>query len=52
MQDAINFAKYAVDITIQTMHFQNVNETVGGPVDILIIKPEKAFWLKKKDLSA
>ncbi len=52
LQDAINFAKYAVDITTQTMHFQNVNETVGGPVDILIIKPENAFWLKKKDLSA
>lgn len=50
LQDAINFARFAVDITIQTMHFQNVIETVGGPVDILVLKPEKSFWVEKKEL--
>ncbi|MDT4761828.1 hypothetical protein [Sphaerochaeta sp. PS] len=50
LQDAINFAKYAVDVTIQTMHFQNINETVGGPIDILVIKPDESFWITHKKL--
>jgi hypothetical protein len=50
LQDAINFAKYAVDVTIQTMHFQNTNETVGGPIDILVIKPNESFWIAHKQL--
>jgi len=37
LQDAIDFARYAVETTIQTMRFKNVVETVGGAVDILVI---------------
>ncbi len=50
LQDAVNFAKYAVEVTINTMHFQNVVETVGGSVDILVLKPEETFWLSRKQL--
>jgi hypothetical protein len=50
LQDAVDFAQYAVETTINTMHFQNVVETVGGDIDILVIKPEKSFWLAKKEL--
>jgi hypothetical protein len=32
------------------MHFQNVVETVGGNVDILIIKPNEIKWLEKEEL--
>ena len=28
LQDAVDFARYAVETTIQTMHFKNVVETV------------------------
>lgn len=35
LQDAVDFARYAVETTIQTMRFKNVVETVGGDVDIL-----------------
>ena len=50
LQDAIDFAQYAVDVTIKTMHYSSVAETVGGPIDILVIKPDNAFWIQHKKL--
>ena len=50
LQDAIDFARYAVETTIKTMHFKNVVETVGGAVDILVITPDNTSWLQKKSL--
>ena len=52
LQDAINFAEYALDVTIKTMFFQLRVKTVGGPIDILAIKPAGAFWIKQKELHA
>lgn len=48
LQDAIDFARYAVNTTIQTMRFKNVVETVGGGVDVLVITPDKTTWLQKE----
>jgi hypothetical protein len=50
LQDAVGFAKYAVETTINTMHYQNVVETVGHPIDILVIQPDGARWISKKEL--
>ena len=50
LQDAIDFARYAVETTIQTMRFKNVIETVGGKVDILVITAEETRWLQKENL--
>lgn len=50
LQDAVDFARYAVETTIQTMRFKNVIETVGGAVDILVITPDEARWLQKTNL--
>ena len=50
LQDAVDFARYAVETTIQTMRFKNVVETVGGDVDILVITPQETKWLQKKQL--
>lgn len=50
LQDAVDFARYAVETTIQTMRFKNVVETVGGGVDILVITPDKTEWLQKESL--
>lgn len=50
IQDAIDFAKYAIQATSDTMKFQQRVKTVGGDVDILIIKPDNAFWIAKKEL--
>jgi hypothetical protein len=52
LQDAIDYARYAVQVTADTMRFHPRPKVVGGPVDILVIKPETAFWVKYKDLQA
>jgi hypothetical protein len=50
LQDAIDFAVYAVRATSDTMHFQLRYKTVGGPIDVLIVKPDGAEWLHRKGL--
>lgn len=47
LQDAIDFARYAVETTIQTMRFKNIVKTVGGEIDILVITPDESKWLQK-----
>ena len=51
LQDAVDFARYAVETTIQTMRFNNVVETVGGIVDILVLTPDETKWLQKEELN-
>lgn len=51
LQDAIDFSIYAIRTTIDTIRFQTRPKTVGGPVDVLVIKPEEAFWVQRKQLS-
>ena len=49
IQDAIDFAIYAVRTTIDTMRFQARSKNVGGPVDVLLITPdEPARWIQRK----
>ncbi len=50
LQDAIDFAVYAVRTTIDSIRFQPRPKTVGGPIDVLVIKPDKSFWVKRKEL--
>ena len=50
LQDAVDFVKFAIETTINSMRFQSINKTVGGPIDILIIKPNKTKWLQHKSL--
>lgn len=50
LQDAVDFVKFAIETTINAMRFQSINKTVGGPIDILIIKPNKSKWLQHKSL--
>lgn len=52
LQDGIEFAEYAIKTTIDTMRFQVASKTVGGPIDILVIKPNGAQWIKRKELHA
>ena len=51
LHDAVDFARFAVETTINTMHFQNAIKTVGKPIDILVIQPEESYWLNKKELA-
>jgi len=50
LQDATDFAVFAMSTTIGAIRFQNRIKTVGGPIDILIVKPQEAFWLQRKEL--
>jgi hypothetical protein len=50
LQDAIEFAEYATKVTIDTMKFQERVKTVGGPIDILVLKPNSHQWISHKEL--
>ncbi len=50
IQDAIDFSIYAIKTTIDTMRFQARPKTVGGPIDVLLITPEGARWIRRKEL--
>ena len=50
LQDAIDFAIYAVRTTIDSIRFQPRPSSVGGPIDVLVIKPGEATWIQRKEL--
>ena len=50
LQDAVDFAAYAIATTIDAMRFQLRPKTVGGPVDILALKAGESVWVKHKTL--
>ena len=50
LQDAVDFAIYAVQTTIDTIRFQARPKTVGGPIDVLLITPDEARWIQRKEL--
>jgi hypothetical protein len=50
LQDAVALAVFGVRTTIELMNFQATLRTVGGPVDVLVIKPEGSQWLSQKHL--
>jgi hypothetical protein len=50
LQDMIDFAVYAICTTSDSMRFQMRPKTVGGPVDVLVIKPSGSSWIQKKIL--
>lgn len=50
LQDAIDFSIYAIRTTIDTIRFQARPKNVGGAVDVLLLTPEKACWIQKKEL--
>jgi len=52
VQDAIDFAIYAVRTTIDTMKFQARPKNVGGPIDVLLLMPEEEKWIQRKELHA
>jgi hypothetical protein len=50
IQDAIDFAIYAVKTTIDTMRFQARPKNVGGPVDVLLVSPDQdPCWIQRKE---
>ena len=50
LQDAIDFSIYAIRTTIDTMRFQARPKNVGGPIDVLVLTPNEAKWIQRKEL--
>ncbi len=50
LQDAIDFSIYAIRTTIDTMRFQARAKNVGGSIDVLVLTPEEAKWIQRKEL--
>lgn len=50
LQDGIDFAKFAIQLTVDTMRFQAVPKTVGGPIDVLVITLKGLEWIAQKKL--
>lgn len=50
LQDAIDFAVYAIQTTIDTMRFQARPKTVGGPIDVLLITVDGAKFIRRKEI--
>ena len=51
LQDAVDFCVFAVRSTIDAIRFQPRAKTVGGPIDVVVIKPDEAFWIQRKQLT-
>jgi len=50
LQDAIDFAIYAIQTTIDTIRFQARPKNVGGPIDVLLFTTsEKPRWIQSKE---
>ena len=49
IQDAIDFAIYTVRTTIDTIRFQARPKNVGGPIDVLLLTPDKITWIQRKE---
>lgn len=52
LQDAIDFSIFAIRTTIETIRFQARPKNVGGPIDVLVITPDGAKWIKRKELKS
>ena len=50
LQDAIEFVRFAIRTTADSMRFMPRPKTVGGPIDVIAITPEEGIWINKKDL--
>jgi hypothetical protein len=50
LQDAIDFSIFAVKSTIDLIRFQPRPKTIGGPIDVLVIKPDGPTWIQRKAL--
>lgn len=47
-KDAIEFTEFLIETAIKMQRFDMKPKPCGGPIDILILKPEGAMWYKHK----
>ena len=50
LQDAIDLAVLCIEMTYRISRFQDREQTVAPPIDVLVITQDGGRWFKKKDL--
>ena len=50
LQDAIDYAVHLIRTTIDTLRFEPRYPSVGGPIDVLVVKPDGMQWVQRKEL--
>lgn len=48
LKDSIEFAEFLVDLTIKYERFSDDIQTCGGPIDVLVITKDEAYWVNHK----
>lgn len=48
LKDGIDLAEFMIDMTIKYQRFSDQIATCGGPVDVLVLTKDNAFWHKHK----
>lgn len=46
--EGIEYAKFIINTAKGVMKFQRTNQTIGGAIDVLVLKPNESFWYEKK----
>ena len=46
--EGIDLAEFIINTSKKAMSYQNCDQNIGGPIDILIIKPYEAYWYRRK----
>ena len=48
LKDGIDLSEFMVDLTIKYQRFSDKIQTCGGPIDVLVLTKDTAFWHKHK----
>ena len=48
LKDGIDLSEFMVDLTIKYQRFSCEMKTCGGPIDVLVLTKDDAFWYKHK----
>jgi hypothetical protein len=50
LQDAVDYAVHLIRTTINTLRFEPRFPSVGGPIDVLVVRPDGMEWVQRKQL--
>jgi len=50
LQDAIDLSVLCIEMTYRAMRFQDREQTVGPPIDVLVITSDGGRWFRKKEI--
>ena len=51
LQDAVDYVIHLIRTTIDTMRFEPRFPSVGGPIDVLVVRPDGMQWVQRKELA-